>query len=158
MSTTSETRLGAPAADTARDHASAIVAARVRREHATLRALLDDVERAGVALRARRPGSMEELLRSIWELHLSFEEHLAMEEELVAPILRATLPFGEMRADALLVEHNEQRWRLLELVDETERDSRSIDALVDLANELVTIFRADMLAEENNFASVLDVT
>lgn len=125
---------------------------RVRRDHAMLRALLDDVERAGGAVRARRDGALDELLRSVWELHVSFEEHLTMEEALIVPILRKSPAFGELRAAALRVEHEEQRRLILALVDDTERDTLDIDSLVDEAVALVNTCRADMLAEEASLA------
>lgn len=124
------------------------VAVRIRREHATIRALLDDVARACLATRARRAGGLEALNRAVWELYVSFEEHLAVEEALVVPILRARETFGDVQADEMLAEHAEQRRGLLALVDGTEHDTQSIDALAAQATELVARLRTDMVAED----------
>jgi hemerythrin-like domain-containing protein len=126
---------------------SSDLVARVRREHATLRTLLDDVDRAGAAAKERRAGALDRLLRTVWELHVSFEEHLVMEEKLILPMLRRA-NLGEARAAALVAEHEQQRRVLLELVEDTERDTKDIDALVAQASELVASFRSDMTAEE----------
>lgn len=124
------------------------VAVRIRREHATIRALLDDVARACLAARARRARGLETLHRAVWELYVTFEEHLGVEETLVLPILRARETFGDVQADEMLAEHAEQRRRLLALVDGSEHDTQSIDALAAQAAELVTTLRADMVAED----------
>lgn len=124
------------------------VAVRVRREHATIRALLDDVDRACIAARERRPGGLKQLLRAVWELYVSFEEHLVMEEAQVVPIIRAHEAFGDMRADEMLAEHDEQRRVLLALVDDTECDTKDTDALVARVAELVASFRSDITAED----------
>lgn len=131
------------------------VAVRVRREHAIIRALLDDVERACVAATERRPGGLDQLLRAVWGLHVTFEEHLAMEEALVAPIIRVRETFGDARADDMTYEHEQQRRVLLELVDDTERDTQDTDALVAQTTALVNAFRADMIAEDG-WLAVLD--
>lgn len=128
------------------------IASRVRRDHATIRTLLDDVDRAGTAALERRTRSLDELLRSVWELYLFFEDHLAMEEALVAPILRARVPSGEKRAVAMILEHNEQRRLIRELVDDTECDTKDIATLVAQAVGLVSAFRADMIAEDASLA------
>lgn len=131
------------------------VAARVRREHAIIRALLDDVQRACDAATERRSGAVDQLYRAVWGLHVTFEEHLAMEETLVAPIIRARETFGDARADDMLCEHDQQRRVLLELVDETERDTKDVDALIAQTRGLVEAFRKDMIAEDG-WLEVLD--
>ena len=129
--------------------------ARVRREHGMIRTFLDDVERAcaiggttAVGVRAAR------LRQAVWVLYLLFDEHLAMEEVQVSPILRAFDGDGERRAVAMILEHNEQRRVLLELVENAERDERTLAQLVEEATSLVSAFRADMEIEESALAVV----
>lgn len=152
METTHQARAAAPTSslDPAR------IAARVRREHATIRTLLDDVERAcalsqGPASGGDR-GNASRLRRVVWELYLVFDEHLAMEEAHVAPILRER--GGEPRAVAMILEHNEQRRLILELVEDAERDEKPAADVVAEALSLVGAFRTDMDLEESALATV----
>jgi hemerythrin-like domain-containing protein len=128
---------------------------RVRREHATVRALLDDLERACAAAVLRREGALDRFRKAVWALYVTFDEHLAMEETYVAPLLRAADAWGEVRAAKMFVEHNEQRRLILELVDDTECDAKDVDALTAQAGALVDAFRTDMLVEERSFAVLL---
>ena len=123
------------------------LAARVRRDHATIRALLDDVERACAVVLEGTADAQAGLRRAVWELYLVFGEHLAMEEAQVAPLLRAFDAHGEQRAVAMILEHNEQRRVILELVEDAERESRPGSAIVADAQSLVGAFRVDMEIE-----------
>jgi hypothetical protein len=131
------------------------ITGRIKREHAILRTLLDDVDRACAGALEHRSGGLDEVLRAVWELYVSFEEHLAMEEALVAPALRARETFGALRAEAMMAEHDDQRRGLLELVDATECDTKDIDALVAQASSLVSRFRSDMALEEASFGELV---
>ena len=129
--------------------------ARVRREHGMIRTLLDAVTRAcatggTTAERARAA----RLRQAVWDLYLVFDEHLAMEEAHVAPILRAFDASGERRAVDMILEHNEQRRVMLELVENAERDEKALAELVEEATSLVGAFRADMEIEESTLAVV----
>jgi hypothetical protein len=124
------------------------VAARVSRDHRVICTLLDEIGRASTAaLERRRPG-LDALAAAVWKLYVFFEEHLSMEESEIAPLIRAHAQFGELRADAMLVDHELQRRALLELVDETECDTQDIERLVARAAALAASFRSDILAEE----------
>lgn len=136
------------------DHARR-VAARVSRDHATIRALLDGLERACAAAKARRAGGLDSFRRAVWDLYLAFEEHLQMEEADVAPILRRAGAAGEGRAVAMILEHNEQRRVMLALVEDTECDARHVDALVVDALGLVLAFGTDMVLEDRALAPLL---
>ena len=132
--------------------------ARVRREHGMIRALLDDVERACAIGGMFTAGTRATRLRqAVWDLYLLFDEHLAMEEAHVAPILRAFDATGERRAVDLILEHNEQRRLILELVENAERDEKALPQLVEEATSLVGAFRADMIIEESALAVVFAV-
>jgi hemerythrin-like domain-containing protein len=131
------------------------IAARVKREHGMLRALLDEVERASLFAERRHPGGLPRFRQAVWDLYLAFEEHLAMEEKYVAPILRVVDAWGELRAVNMILEHNEQRRLMLELVEDTEVDAKDVDALVAEAMAFVNAFRQDMAVEEHSLASLL---
>jgi len=135
--------------------AAKAVAARVRRDHATIRALLDAVERACVAAKERRAGGLDSFRRAVWDLYIAFEEHLDMEEADVAPILRSAGATGEARAVAMVLEHNEQRRVILELVEDTECDAKDVDVLVAEAVTLVQAFGTDMDLEDRSLALLL---
>ena len=128
------------------------VAARVRHDHAAIRSLLDDVYRACEAARER---AVERLRNAVWELHLVFDEHVAMEEAHVAPILRAEGVRGEARAVDMVLEHNEQRRVIQELVEDAESDAKELGELVAEARTLVLALTNDMDVEERSLAVVL---
>jgi hypothetical protein len=88
----------------------------------------------------------------VWALFLAFDDHLAMEERDVLPLLRAADAWGELRANSMLAEHAEQRRAMLELVEDTESDREDTDAIVRRAVALVASFRADMELEEKKLA------
>jgi len=126
------------------------ILARVRREHGMLRTLLDDVERAcTLASKASGASNTTRLRQAVWDLYLLFDEHLAMEEAHVAPILRAFDARGEQRAVDMILDHNEQRRVILELVEDAERDEKAVTELVTEAISLVRAFRADIEVEES---------
>ncbi|CAN5924289.1 hypothetical protein BH11MYX4_BH11MYX4_59120 [soil metagenome] len=131
------------------------LAERVRRDHATIRTLLDDVERACGIVNEGHPGAQERVRRAVWDLYLVFDDHLAMEEAHVAPILRAFDARGEQRAVAMILEHNEQRRLILELVEDAEREAKLAAELASDALALVLAFRTDMEIEESSLAVVL---
>ena len=131
------------------------LAARVRRDHATIRTLLDDVERACAIVSEGQASSHERVRRAVWDLYLVFDEHLAMEEAHIAPLLRAFDARGEQRAVAMILEHNEQRRVIIELVEDAERDAKRVLELVADALALVLAFRTDMEIEEDSLAIVL---
>lgn len=145
--TTSSTLETAPGRASGRRLPAAVVA-RVEREHAVLRALLDDLERALSQHRRGAPEGIVRLRRAAWELHVTFDEHVEMEETVLAPLLR--MREGEARATAMILEHNEQRRVLCELVEDLESDvldSRSADART---RELIDRLQHDIDVEDES--------
>ncbi len=134
-------------------HQDRIVAARVSHDHAMIRVLLDLVERACTAAQQRHAGGLESFRTAVWDLYIAFDEHLAMEEADVAPILRGAGPLGEVRAVEMILEHNEQRRVMLELVEDTECDAKDVDALVAEALALLHAFRIDMTLEDRSIGA-----
>ncbi len=137
-----------------RDVAS--VKARVRREHAVIRTLLDVLDDAAREVHGRVSG-LPALRRAVWELYVVFDDHLAMEEALVLPLLKSVDAWGPVRAENMLTEHNEQRQMLLALVDDTECDQKDASALAEEASWLVKALRKDIDAEDEAL-EVLDRT
>ena len=126
------------------------MAERVKRDHATMRALLDDVERACRALDELRAASLLRFRDAVWTLYVAFDEHLATEEGYFAPILRTVDAWGDLRVVNMLTEHNDQRRIILELVEKAEKDADEPAALVAQARALVAAFRLDMDSEEDS--------
>lgn len=110
---------------------------RLRRDHALLRTLFD-------ALALTR--NVRELREALWDLYLTFNGHLDMEETKIAPLLRAG-PTPE-RATAMILEHNEQRRMLRELVEDAERDTITEAQLRTRTADLIATLRVDMDQEE----------
>jgi hypothetical protein len=113
-----------------------------------MRTLLDGVERACAPAVIQRSGGTDALRVAVWDLSLAFVEHLAMEEADVAPVWRREGPAGEARARAMILEHNEQRRVMLELVEDLECDAKPANALVQQALALVRAFTVDMALED----------
>ena len=126
------------------------MAERVKRDHAMMRALLDDVERACRALDELRPASLVRFRHAVWTLCVAFDEHLATEEGDFAPILRTIDAWGELRVVNMIIEHNDQRRILLELVERAEKDGDDHAGLVAQARALIASFRLDMDSEEDS--------
>jgi hemerythrin-like domain-containing protein len=125
---------------------------RLKRDHAMMRALLDDVERGCRALEERRPECMVRFRHAVWMLYVGFDEHLTTEEGYFAPLLRTVDAWGELRVVTMIIEHNDQRRIILELVEraEVEVEAEDVAALVVQARALVTSFRHDMESEEQS--------
>ncbi len=136
----------------------AVVWSRVTREHAMIRTLFDAVERCGVAAVTHQRGGLDSFRRAVWDLFIAFDDHLAMEEREVLPILRAHDASGEARARSIIAEHHEQRRVILELVEDTECDMKEVDVLVAQATALLQAFRTDMELEEHQLAAALPGT
>jgi acetoin utilization protein AcuB len=125
------------------------VRALIEKEHAHIRALLDEVdeialrvidgEKLGVPLRERGRLLYETLTR-----------HISLEDRVLAPALRDTPGFGEVRAEQLLAHHAEQREQLAAAI---ERLTRPEVTLADVAREIrafVGEVRIDMAHEDRD--------
>lgn len=135
-----------PASENGRD--SRRMSERVKRDHATMRALLDDVDRACRALEERRPGSLERLRSAVSSLFVAFDEHLPTEEAYLAPLLRTADPSRELLVLGMLSEHVEQRRVILALVHSADTRGKDPGALVAQARALVGALRTDMDSED----------
>ena len=126
------------------------MAERVKRDHAMMRGLLDDVERACRALDELRPESLVRFREATRMLYVAFDDHLATEEGDFAPILRTVDAWGEVRVDNMVSEHNDQRRLILELVERADSTTGNVEALVAQARGFVAAFRLDMDSEESS--------
>lgn len=120
----------------------------VSKEHLALQRLLEQVERAASAARERRPGGIDRLHMTVWDLYLAVDDHLFVEEKYLAPIL------DEDGAARMIREHNDQRTALLALVEDSEADLRTAEELAAEAVELVVRLRSDMVLEEQTLATL----
>jgi hypothetical protein len=116
---------------------------RVRQEHAVLRVLMDRV----LAASCQPPAFPHPLGGAIWDLYITFDSHLAMEEADLVPLIVASAG-GIMHAERWLEEHRQQRTMLLALVSESEEETKPLDQLADDARWLSAVLTKDMEAEE----------
>jgi hypothetical protein len=126
------------------------MAARIKRDHATVRAMLDDIERACRAVEEGRPGCLERFRQAASNLSGAFEEHLAVEAELVVPILRTADAWGEQRATSLQREQESRRRSILALAAGADQSPPDTAALVSEARSLVDAFERTMDSEERS--------
>lgn len=122
------------------------VIGRIEREHATIRALLEQVERALGATETDADVGLQRLRSAVWDLRLAFVAHLDFEEAELAPLWQRS---GEaMAAIAMVLDHNEQRRILCELVEDLESEVLELDALWARTTVLVLALRRDVAAED----------
>lgn len=116
-------------------------------QHGRIRDLL---EHARVVAEAALDGdapSPDAVASAIGDIRSTMEVHLAFEESVLLPLLRADLPIGPQRADRLVDEHLRQRDVLAGL----HREARAHPELPALAAKLVFLtdwLLADMSEEE----------
>ena len=132
--------------------------AAVLREHELIRALLDNVRRAVWAMDRTGQHGLPRLRRAVWTLYTTFVRHQEREEAEVAPVLRVFDAWGETRATAMILEHNEQRRLLVALVEECEREVKSSAEIVAQTTALITMISDDMAVEERHVAPIFDDT
>ena len=131
------------------------VAACVLEEHREIRRLLDAVARAAEATRADPRHSLEGLRRAIWELYVAFDEHRLFEERDLGPLLAALVPAGVEMTRRMVLEHNDQRDALIQLVEDGETDACGAEELAARALGLVARFRVDVVLEERSLSAVV---
>ncbi len=117
---------------------------RIRAEHALLRTLMDRVLIASW----RPPTISNGLAGAVWDLYVTFESHLGMEETLLIPHIVASAG-GIMHAERWLEEHRRQRTMLLALVDDCLGQTKPLEQLADDARWLAARLAKDMDAEED---------
>lgn len=126
------------------------VKARIRAEHLRLRGKLEDVEARAKALSSGAVSTSTELLAAVRVLATALQGHLALEEEILIPLVRVSPAFGAARADEMLKDHVEQRVMLESVIDDLE-SVRADDVVAVGALELVRAVRDDVRMEEEMF-------
>jgi iron-sulfur cluster repair protein YtfE (RIC family) len=124
------------------------IKAQVQAGHASLRIMLDDLDRQ---LSRSESSSMEQSVRaglsdSVWSLFLALDEHLNMEEHDLLPHLREA--GGIAAIERIREEHHEQRTVLLAMVDKCEAAPTPTAKIVADVRSLVESLRKDMDRED----------
>lgn len=130
----------------------------VLHEHGMIRALLENVRRAMTAAVRSGEHGLPRLRRAVWALYTTFVRHQEMEEAKVAPVLRAFDAWGDTRATAMILEHNEQRRLLVALVEECEREVKTPSEIVAQTGALVDAITEDMATEERLLTPIFEDT
>lgn len=129
---------------------SAQVKSRIMAEHARIRTKLDRVDKLARAVSADATLDPNDLLAGVRDLADSLSVHLALEEDILVPLLRASPNFGAATADEVLREHAEQRMMLESIF--ADLASVKSNAIVSVgALELVAAVRDDIRHEEQTF-------
>jgi hemerythrin-like domain-containing protein len=111
-------------------------------EHRTLRGLLESLDDAAARVLSSTPGGMTALREATRALDTSFRAHLAMEESVLAPLLRGRA------LDHMRREHRDQRSMLEAILNEVEHDPRDPMRLAHDARWLVVALARDMDVED----------
>ena len=95
------------------------------------------------------PESLPRFRKAAWTLYVAFDDHLTTERA-ISRHRQDGDAWGELRVVNMIIEHNDQRRVILELVEKAEVDVNDLSALVDQARALVSLVRLDMESEENS--------
>lgn len=126
------------------------VRGRILAEHVRIRSVLDDIETLANALVRGADDGAGKLRTWVRMLGDAMHAHLALEEEILIPIVRESDGFGDARAEEMLREHAEQR-AVIEAILEDLAGTRSNEVLAVGVLELVKAIRDDIREEEETF-------
>lgn len=133
-----------------------VLAERLKREHVAIRHLMAAVKRSIRAAPREESLARVQLLRAIGELHQAFLDHLEFEETSIAPVMRAYDAWGPERVARMLLEHEEQRGMMLELVRAGTPGVKPFEDFVTHARAVLSALEVDMRYEERLLARVLE--
>jgi iron-sulfur cluster repair protein YtfE (RIC family) len=125
---------------------------RIIREHAELRVGLEEIERAAERIEQEGRPAMAaavELSRAFYD---ALRDHIDMEDAILAPALRETDAWGEVRASKLEAHHRDQRQELKDL-SEVDAESYDPEVLVRRLRAFIKDVREDMVHEEKGVLS-----
>jgi iron-sulfur cluster repair protein YtfE (RIC family) len=125
---------------------------RILREHASIRLKLNELERAAERLETEGTSAIPaaaELSRALYD---ELRDHIDMEDAILAPALRETDAWGEVRASKLEAHHRDQRVELKDL-GEVDVDSITPETFAKRLRDFVAEVRADMVHEETGVLS-----
>lgn len=126
------------------------VRARILAEHVRIRSVLEDIETLANALVRGADDGAGKLRTWVRMLGDAMHAHLALEEEILIPLVRESDGFGDARAEEMLREHAEQR-AVIESILEDLAGTRSNEVLAVGVLELVKAIRDDIREEEETF-------
>jgi CBS domain-containing protein len=134
------------------------VRARILAEHEVLRQLYANVEELARRVLAEDADAEEPLRERCRELYQTLLRHMELENTILAPALRETAGFGQVRAQTLLDEHERQRSVLFQALIAVEADSEADlardvctlinELLVDMAHEEQALLHPDLLSDD----------
>lgn len=138
--------------------APSAVRQRIIREHADLDAMMRRLEELARAVTSGDRSAVEELRAGARGLYERLRTHIDLEDRILAPALRDTPGFGEVREEQLLKHHAEQRAAIdghLEVLDELLGPALADQILVfiddirqDIASEANDLLKPELLKDD----------
>jgi hemerythrin-like domain-containing protein len=126
---------------------------RLREEHRALERAIDGLHAGSARLRL---GAIpkRDLEDAIYELYVMFDDHLVLEERLLAPLVPRIAPCDAARIQLMLHEHALQRTLFFSTLERTEQGALGCEALVASVARLASVLRADIAIEEELLADL----
>lgn len=126
------------------------VRARILEEHDELRRLLIDLDALADSVLRGQNGLGARLRDKATEIYEVLRDHIDLEDRILAPALRETPGFGELREQRLLEHHAEQRKRFEAAIAELRIGPPPPESLARRIRELVADVRVDMAHEDKD--------
>jgi hypothetical protein len=122
----------------------------IANEHEELRRVLRDVDALAVLVMDGNRGAYEMLRLRAGQLYYALCKHTDLEDEILAPALRETPGFGEIREAQLLEHHREQRDELHSALAELSSEDEDPAELATRIRDLLARIRIDMAHEDRD--------
>lgn len=123
---------------------------RIAKEHAHLRHTIREVESMASLVLDGDLGALEMLRLRSGQLYDMLCAHIELEDRILAPALRETPGFGEVRETQLLSHHAAQREDLRRALDELSHEDLIPEELAKHVQSLLTVIRVDMKHEDRD--------
>lgn len=123
---------------------------RILEEHDQLRRLLIDLDALAAAVLDGKAGLGARLRDKATEIYEVLRAHIDLEDRILAPALRETPGFGELRERRLLEHHAEQRKAFESAIAELRVGPPSPESLARRVREMVADVRMDMAHEDKD--------
>lgn len=130
------------------DQTPSAVRKRVLASHGRLRHRMHAMIHRCDELRAGQRGALQSLRDEGQALMDELLEHLELEERELAPVLRETPGFGEIRVEELVAHQRDQRHDVIQLVRELERGSDDPNDLASRVTRLIDELRRDLVFQD----------
>ena len=127
------------------------VRARILKDHAALRRHLMELEGAIEAMLADS-AELPKVSDLASQLIIELVRHTELEDKILAPALMELDAWGQIRAEQLLLHHQQQRACIVELSDLYHSDARTLE-IARATYGLIADLRADMEHEERDILS-----